>query len=228
VVEDAAQAIDAYHNNQPLGSFGDVGILSFHESKNIVSGEGGLCTINNDGFIERAEILWEKGTNRQAFNRGQVDKYSWVDVGSSFLPSDMIAAFLLGQLENLHMIQEKRVQVWERYYEGLNTLHSEGYIQLPRLPDYATNNAHMFYFLLNDAQTQKNLLQFLNQKGIKAIFHYIPLHSSPYFEKKAPDIYLPNTDRISSTIVRLPLFCELTLQEQDYIIKQIFNFFKGS
>ena len=225
VVEDAAQAIDAYYNNQPLGSIGDIGILSFHESKNIVSGEGGLCIINNEKFIERGEILWEKGTNRQAFNRGQVNKYSWVDVGSSFLPSDMIAAFLLGQLENLSLIQEKRIQIWNKYYEALYPLDSQGHIRLPRLPDFATNNAHVFFFLLKDPQIRNELLKHLQKRGIKAIFHYIPLHSSPYYSHKAPDLNLPNTENISSNIVRLPLFCELSETEQHYIIDEIFNFF---
>jgi len=225
VVEDAAQAIDSYYKDRPLGSIGDIGIFSFHESKNIVSGEGGLCIVNREEWIPRAEILWEKGTNRKAFNRGEVNKYTWVDVGSSFLPSELNAAFLYAQLEKLRIIQDKRLQIWNEYHRQLRKLNEKGHIILPRLPQYATNNAHIFFFLTKSRSIQRNLLQYLNDAGIKAIFHYIPLHSSPYFSGKTKSLNLDNTDRYSNTIVRLPLYCELTSKEQDFIVGKIYEYF---
>lgn len=225
VIEDAAQAIESYYKGYPLGSIGDIGIFSFHETKNIISGEGGLCIINNEDLIERAEIIWEKGTNRQAFQRGEVDKYSWVDVGSSFLPSELIAGFLYAQLENLDVIIEKRLRVWNKYFHALEELNQEGYITLPSIPSYATNNAHIFYLMVNNKQTRKTLLEHLNANGIKAIFHYVPLHSSPFFTEGFNSCYLENTEKTSNLIIRLPLFCELEENEQNFIINEIYTFY---
>src|SRR5665213_2029360 len=176
VVEDAAQAIDSYHNGKPLGSIGNLAAFSFHETKNVISGEGGMLVINDDRFIKRAEIIREKGTNRSAFFRGEVDKYNWVDIGSSFLPSDIIAAFLFAQLENLDTIQKKRNQIWQLYYNGLKPLQDKGLIQLPFIPDYSTNNAHIFYLVCKNANDRIGLINTLNKEGINAVFHYLSLH----------------------------------------------------
>lgn len=225
VVEDAAQCIDSYYKQKPLGSIGDLGAFSFHETKNIISGEGGLLAVNNQDFKERSEIIWEKGTNRAAFFRGQVDKYTWVDIGSSYLPSEMIAAFLLAQLEHVDDIQNKRVAIWEKYYEGLKDLQNQGKIKLPVIPNYATNNGHMFYILCKDLTERTNLINFLNEKSIKAVFHYLSLHASPYFNDKHDGRNLPNSDMFSNQLVRLPFYYELTDQEIQHVIDSIILFY---
>jgi len=213
VVEDAAQAIDSYYKDKPLGSIGDFGAFSFHETKNIISGEGGMLVVNNEKFAKRAEIIREKGTNRSAFFRGEVDKYGWVDVGSSFLPSDMIAAFLYAQLENIDAIQETRKKIWQSYYDKLIDLEKSGHITLPHIPSYATNNAHMFYVVCRNEQERNELLDLYKQNEIMAIFHYQSLHSSPYYKDKHDGRELPNADRYTSCILRLPLYFELKEEE---------------
>ena len=225
VIEDAAQAVDSYYKDSPLGSLGDLSAFSFHETKNIISGEGGMLVINNEKFIERAEIIREKGTNRSKFFRGEVDKYNWVDIGSSFLPSDIIAAFLFAQLENIELIQSTRKKLWSTYYEGLKDLESAGKLGLPFVPDYATNNAHMFYVVTNSGYEMKGLLEHLKNDGILAVFHYLSLHKSPFYKEKGPQFNLPNADRFTDCLVRLPLYFELTESDQKRVIDSIYKFF---
>jgi len=232
VVEDAAQAIDSYYNplpyegdqgtaRRPLGSIGHLAAFSFHETKNIISGEGGMLAINDERFIHRAEIIWEKGTNRAEFFRGEVNKYGWVDIGSSFLPSEIIAAFLWAQVEQLDEIQNKRKQHWNRYYEGLKPLADKGFFSIPVIPEYATNNAHMFYLVCPSLEDRTKLINALKQKDILAVFHYLSLHSSPYYHEKHDGRVLANCDRFADCLVRLPLFYELTEENLELIIETI-------
>ena len=223
VVEDAAHCIDSFYKGRPLGSIGHLGAFSFHETKNISSGEGGMCVINDERFVRRAEIIWEKGTNRAEFYRGMVNKYGWVDMGSSFLPSEFNAAYLWAQLEQLDDIQGKRKHIWNRYFEGLNgKIGNE--VKLPYIPEYATNNAHMFYLLCPSLEYRTALMKFLKENDVQTTFHYLPLHSSKYYEDKHDGRVLPNCDRYGDTLVRLPLFYELSDMEIDKIVKLIVEF----
>ena len=223
VVEDAAHCIDSFYKGRPLGSIGHLGAFSFHETKNISSGEGGMCVINDERFIRRAEIIWEKGTNRAEFYRGMVNKYGWVDMGSSFLPSEFNAAYLWAQLEQLDDIQGKRKHIWNRYFEGLNgKIGNE--VKLPYIPEYATNNAHMFYLLCPSLEYRTALMKFLKENDVQTTFHYLPLHSSKFYENKHDGRELPNCDRYGDTLVRLPLFYELSDMEIDKIVKLIIEF----
>lgn len=226
VVEDAAQAVDSFYKGRPLGSIGHLAAFSFHETKNIISGEGGMLVINDEQFVKRAEIIWEKGTNRSAFWRGEVDKYNWVDIGSSFLPSEIIAAYLFAQLENLEDIQQKRLAIWKKYWKNLKPLAEKGFIRLPNIPSYATNNAHLFHLECADTEERDNLIAFLKAEGINAVFHYISLHSSPFYLAKHDGRALENSDIFTATLVRLPLFYELTEKEQDFIIEKITGFYE--
>ncbi len=229
VIEDAAQAIDSYYiskngTRKALGSIGHLSAFSFHETKNIISGEGGMLCINDDRFIQRAEIIWEKGTNRSQFFRGEVDKYSWVDTGSSFLPSEIISAFLWAQIENMKDIQDKRIKIWNRYYKGLSSFEpvSIKKPKLPLVPEYATNNAHMFYLVCDNVDDRTKFIQHLKDKGILSVFHYLSLHKSSYYEKYSTrKSELPNSDMFSDCLVRLPLFYELTDEQVEYIINTI-------
>jgi len=214
VVEDAAQAIDSFYKGRPLGGIGHFGTFSFHETKNIISGEGGMLVINDDRFVQRAEIVWEKGTNRSAFFRGEVDKYSWVDIGSSFLPSEVISAFLYAQIESLDKIQNARKELWEYYQTSLEPLLENENIDLPKIPEYATNNAHMFYLTCSDLEARDELIDSFKQNDILAIFHYLSLHKSPYYKDKHDGRTLPNCDRFSNCLIRLPLYYSLTTKEQ--------------
>ncbi len=225
VVEDAAQAIDSYYKGRPLGSIGHLAAFSFHETKNIISGEGGMLVINDEDFIARAEIIWEKGTNRSAFFRGEVDKYSWVDIGSSFLPSEVISAFLYAQIENLEHIQQVRRKIWETYFKAFSNIPANK-VRLPELPDFATNNGHMFYLVCGSIEERDLLIKVLKEKGAWAVFHYIPLHSSPYFSEKHDGRELTFCDTYSNCLVRLPFYLGLTEAEQDHIIETILNFYK--
>ncbi|MGE5314728.1 MAG: dTDP-4-amino-4,6-dideoxygalactose transaminase [Acidobacteriota bacterium] len=225
VVEDAAQAIDSQYKGRYLGTFGHLAAFSFHETKNIFSGEGGMLVINDERFIRRAEIIREKGTNRSAFFRGEVDKYGWVDIGSSFLPSDIIAAFLFAQLECLPEIQRQRTTLWEAYYRALKPLENQGLLLLPRLPGYATNNGHMFFLVCRSGCERDALLGFLKSRQVYAVFHYLSLHRSTFFEHSHEGGVLPHSDRFSETLLRLPLFFELGLEEVRYICATIFEFF---
>lgn len=228
VVEDAAQSIDSYYKGRPLGSIGHLAAFSFHETKNVISGEGGLLAINDERFIRRSEIIWEKGTNRSEFFRGEVNKYGWVDTGSSFLPSEIISAFLYAQLENLDMIQNRRKAIWEQYYAGLKGLADKGYFCLPDLPDYATNNAHMFYLVCRSIDERSALIKYLKDNGVGAVFHYLSLHKSDFYRNKCN--YIPNlpfSDRFADCLVRLPMFFELTDENIELIIKLIRDFYEG-
>lgn len=228
VVEDAAQAIDSYYKGRPLGSIGHLSSFSFHETKNIIAGEGGMLCINDERFIRRAEIIWEKGTNRAEFFRGEVNKYGWVDTGSSFLPSEVIAAFLWAQLENLDEIQSRRKHLWELYYTSLlpiaNSLSPK--FALANIPDYATNNAHMFYLVCNNLEERSALIKHLKDNSILAVFHYLSLHSSPYYVDKHDGRDLPECDRYADCLVRLPMYYDLKDEEITKIC-EIINRFIG-
>jgi len=218
VVEDAAQAVESYHTDRsgirrPLGSIGHLAAFSFHETKNIIAGEGGMLVINDERFAKRAEIIWEKGTNRTAFWRGEVDKYGWVDVGSSFLPSEVTAAFLWAQLEALENIQQKRLEIWQQYYHTLARVEACGIALRPVLPSWATNNAHIFYLICRDTAMRAQWIEKLKAKGINAVFHYISLHDSPFYRDKHGDRPLPHSDTFTDTLLRLPLF--YGLEEED-------------
>lgn len=230
VVEDAAQAINSFFISKngeklALGSIGNLAAFSFHETKNIISGEGGLLAIKDDQFSNRAEIIWEKGTNRSSFFRGEVNKYGWVDIGSSFLPSELIAAFLYAQLENIEKIQNKRKNIWNTYEAFFSSENFDG-VRLPFIPDFATNNAHMFYIILSNMNMREGLMNYLKAKGIMGVFHYQSLHKSEYFETKHDGRDLPFTDQYTDCLLRLPLFYDLTENEQAYILDQIKLFFK--
>lgn len=225
VIEDAAQAIDSYYKDRPLGSIGHLAAFSFHETKNIISGEGGLLVVNDDMFLKRSEIIWEKGTNRSAFFRGEVDKYGWVDVGSSFLPSDVTAAFLYAQLEKLGNIQDQRLRIWNNYYQSLLPLQDKGYIKLPKVPEKSTNNAHMFYFICRTNEERNQLIQNLKENSIRAVFHYLSLHKSAFYKDKHDGRVLLNSDRFTGTLVRLPMFYELNESKQNAVISAINNFY---
>ncbi|MBQ0032771.1 MAG: dTDP-4-amino-4,6-dideoxygalactose transaminase [bacterium] len=256
VVEDAAQAVDSWYiqstdlhgftrinkkggqnpceseksvDKKPLGGIGHLGCFSFHETKNIIAGEGGLLTINDERFVRRAEIIWEKGTNRAEFFRGEVNKYGWVDIGSSFLPTEIVSAFLWAQLEHLDEIQAERKRLWQNYWDfltgiGLSTdctdLHGWGGIRLPKIPGYATNNAHMFYLLFPDLAKRSDFIAKMKARDILTVFHYLPLHSSAYYAKQHDGRTLPNCDRYADTLVRLPLYYGLG-PDQDKVFAAI-------
>lgn len=228
VVEDAAQAIESYYKGKPLGSFGAMAAFSFHETKNIISGEGGMLAINNPALIARAEIIREKGTNRSQFFRGEVDKYGWVDIGSSFLPSDIIAAFLYAQLERISEIQSKRLQLWNRYNDNLKELETQRSVNIPDIPSYATNNAHMYYLVCNSLEERTNLISFLKSNNIQAVFHYLSLHKSPYYGTKHDGRELVHCDRFADCLIRLPLYYELTLEDVDRVSSAIRKFYNLS
>lgn len=228
VIEDAAQAIDSFYTGKDgvkkaLGSIGHLGCFSFHETKNIQCGEGGMLAINDDRFVKRSEIIWEKGTNRSEFFRGEVNKYGWVDTGSSFLPSDILAAFLYAQLENLDMIQNRRKEIWTQYYEGLKNTDRK-YFALPVISEYATNNVHMFYVVCSDENVRNKMVSYLKEKGIGAVFHYLSSHKSVYYIDKYDGKALNNTDMYSDSLLRLPFYYDLKKDELDNIITTIIKF----
>ena len=238
VVEDAAQAVDSYyvhhtpytvHNEKrPLGGIGHLAAFSFHETKNITAGgEGGLLVVNDERFIRRAEILWEKGTNRAEFFRGAVNKYGWVDMGSSFLPAEINAAFLWAQLENLDEIQSKRKALWETYYKLLTPLADKHCFTLPDIPEYASNNAHMFYLVLPDLEKRTALIKYLKEHDIQAVFHYLSLHSSQYYQDKHDGRALPECDRYADTLMRLPMFYDLEIEQVEMICNEIREFYRS-
>ena len=226
VVEDAAQAVDSYYKGRPLGSFGTFSAFSFHETKNVICGEGGMIAINDPQYVPRAEIVREKGTNRSAFFRGEIDKYGWVDVGSSFLPSDVLAAYLWGQLECLDDIQQRRKAISARYGTRLRELARLGYFELPQLPAHATDNGHMFYLVCRNLAERTDLIAALRANGILATFHYLSLHSSPYFTERHDGRALPNSDRFTDCLLRLPLYYELSDEQVDFICGCIESFFR--
>ena len=258
VVEDAAQAVDSWYSvpspssatgagkgavaedrdstvRRPLGGIGHLGCFSFHETKNIISGEGGMLVINDERFVRRAEIIWEKGTNRAEFFRGEVNKYGWVDIGSSFLPTEIVSAFLWAQLEHLDEIQAERKRLWENYWEflisdfrfqisdsdsGSVSSGSRVGIRLPKIPEYATNNAHMFYLLFPDLARRSDFIAKMKARDILTVFHYLPLHSSAYYRDSHDGRALPNCDRYADTLVRLPLYYDLG-PDQDKVFAAI-------
>ncbi len=229
VIEDAAQGMMSEYKGKPLGTIGHIGTFSFHETKNYTSGgEGGLLIINDDQFTDRAEIIREKGTNRSQFFRGMVDKYSWVDIGSSYLPNELSAAYLWGQLEMADEINKNRLKSWQLYYDQLNPLADQGFLELPTIPESATHNAHMFYIKVENLELRSKLMKFLRQQDIDAIFHYIPLHSSIAGKKFSifwgDDVF---TSKESERLIRLPLYYGLTEHDINYIVKVIFDFFNG-
>lgn len=227
VVEDAAQAMMATYKGQYLGTIGDFGSYSFHETKNYTMGEGGTININNPAYIERGEIIREKGTNRSKFFRGEIDKYSWVDVGSSYLPSELNAAYLYAQLEVAEQINKKRLDLWDNYYNGLHDLQEQEYLELPYIPSECQHNAHMFYIKLKNLDQRTQMLDYLRKKGIYAVFHYVPLHSSKagkeFGEFVGDDIY---TTKESDHLLRLPMFYGLSMELSDYVIDCIHGFFR--
>ena len=220
VVEDAAHSIDSFYKGRPLGGIGHLGAFSFHETKNINCGEGGMLVVNDERFIRRSEILWEKGTNRAEFYRGMVNKYGWCDMGSSFLPSELNAAFLWAQLEQLDDIQGQRRRIWEIYDKALRG-HLPAGFSLPELPDYASNNYHMYYLLCPSLEARTSLMNYLKNNGVQATFHYLPLHSSKYYEDKHDGRQLANCDRYADTLVRLPLYYELTDRDASTVARLV-------
>ncbi len=226
VIEDAAQAVGSFYKGKPLGTIGDIGCFSFHETKNIISGEGGAVIINKDKYVERAEIIREKGTNRSKFFRGQVDKYTWVDIGSSYLPSDMIGAYLYPQLQNMDRINQKRLDIWQEYDEFFRQF--DGIIQRPFIPDNCVHNAHMYYVLFKNLNLRTKFINFMKENEISTVFHYIPLHSSPAGIKYCKTFGdMSNTDKTSDTLVRMPLFYNLSKEDMTVIKNTISEFMEN-
>jgi dTDP-4-amino-4,6-dideoxygalactose transaminase len=226
LIEDCAHAIDSRYNGKPLGSFGELSTFSFHETKNIISGEGGLLAINDVTMVKRAEIIREKGTNRAAFFRGEIDKYNWIDIGSSFLPSEVVAAFLYAQLEKIDLIQSKRQLIWQRYHSNFATMEAQFGLQLPSLPSYATNNAHVYYLVCKSLEQRTALIETMMKQSVNLAFHYQTLSKSPMGRSLGPQIECPQSDRYSDCLVRLPLYYEMTLEDVDFVSENILSFFK--
>ncbi len=226
VVEDAAQGVNSFYAGKALGSIGDLGAYSFHETKNYISGEGGALCINRPDLVERAEIIRDKGTNRQKFFRGLVDKYTWVDLGSSYVPSEIVGAFLFGQLEMMGAISDRRRAIYQYYRRQLKPLETEGLLQLPHTPEDCSANYHMFYVLTKDGPTRDALMEHLHKHGIGAVFHYVPLHSSPMGRRLGGNAReLPITDSVSARLVRLPFYYTITDEEQAEVVRQIAAFY---
>lgn len=225
VLEDDALSIDSYYKGRALGSIGHLGCFSFHETKGIQCGEGGMLTVNDERLIKRAEIIWEKGTDRAAFFRGEIDKYGWVDMGSSFQPSELIAAFLYAQLENLDKIQHRRLEIWNQYYEKLSPLAEKGYIEIPAIPNGSTNNAHAFYFVCRSIEERTELIQHLKNKGIQATFHYQSLHASKYFNGSNKAQQLIHSERYTDGLLRLPLWVDMDIKEIPLVISSVVDFY---
>lgn len=227
IIEDAAQAIDSYYFDKPLGSIGHIGALSFHDTKNITSGEGGAIIINEPGLQSKAEIIREKGTNRSAFYRGEIDKYGWVSIGSSFLISEINAAMLLSQLESIDDVSEQRVQLWNRYYTELKNGQDIGLYSLPSLPAFAKHNGHIFYMICKDLNQRTCLINYLKEKNIFASFHYQSLSESEFAKKNLMYLELPNSKKFTERLVRLPLYFDMTFLDVDIVTSAILDFFKG-
>jgi dTDP-4-amino-4,6-dideoxygalactose transaminase len=226
VVEDAAQALDAKYGNEYLGTIGDMGAFSFHETKNVICGEGGAIVINNEAFIERAEIIRDKGTNRSNFLRNEVGKYYWIDMGSSYSPADLLAAVLYAQMENIATIAHRRKEIFNYYYAALQPLAHDGHLTLPAIPPQCLSNNHIFYITLKDESIRDALIRYLQTKGICAVFHFLPLHLSPMGRKLGyKENLLPVTESISYRLLRLPFYYDLNPQEQDQVVEAISDFF---
>ena len=219
LVEDAAHSIGATYRGRPLGTFGRYATLSFHETKNVICGEGGALLVNDETALDRAQVVWEKGTNRREFLRGEVEKYYWVDVGSSFAPSEITAAFLAGQLSRIEDINNRRLRIWNTYYEGTAPLESSGVVRRPVIPTYAEHNGHLFYLLVENIETRNRLLKYLNDHGVNAVFHYVPLHSAPAGQRAGRVCgAMTNTARAGESLIRLPLWPGLTDSEVGYVL----------
>lgn len=226
LLEDAAQAFLSTYKGRPLGGLGHMAAFSFHETKNVISGEGGALLVNDPRYSERAEIIREKGTNRSKFFRGETDKYSWVDVGSSFLPSEIVGAFLYAQLEEATSITRCRLDLWARYHEAFLRLEVAGHVRRPVVPEYCEHNAHMYYLLCQDADARSQLIDHLKRGGVHSVFHYVPLHSSPAGLRYARTPgSLDVTQSVADRLVRLPLFVDLTQAEADRVVDMVTNFF---
>ncbi len=227
VLEDAAQGFLAKYKDRYLGTIGDMSAFSFHETKNVISGEGGALLVNNKKFTERAQIIREKGTNRTKFFQGKIDKYTWVDIGSSYLPGEITAAFLMAQLEKATEINKKRMFIWNRYHKELSDLEKKGRLRRPIVPPHITHNAHLYYILTNNAKERINLMEYLKKHGILAVTHYVPLHSSPggrKFGRSCGSVKV--TDGAANTLIRLPLFYDLTTREQGDVLGAIHDYYK--
>ncbi|MFH0894631.1 MAG: dTDP-4-amino-4,6-dideoxygalactose transaminase [Bacteroidota bacterium] len=226
LIEDAAHAIGCTYKGKPLGSIGNMGTLSFHETKNINAGEAGLLCINEKSLVKNADIIWEKGTNRKEFDKGQVDKYEWVGLGSSFLASEITAAFLCAQLEALDKINDKRIKIWNEYHQQFDQLNNEGKLAIPHVPEYASHNGHIYYLVCSCEEERKKLILHLKKAGVHAVFHYQSLHQSKYFKNQYSGSSLSNADKFSECLVRLPLFYSMKKPEQLHIIKSVLSFYK--
>lgn len=227
VLEDSAQGFQATYKERFLGTLGDLAAFSFHETKNVISGEGGALFVNNPKFTERAQIIREKGTNRTKFFQGKIDKYTWVDIGSSYLPGEIVAAFLLAQLEKSQTILKKRLAIWNRYHMGLRDLENRELIRRPIIPSHVSHNAHLYYLLTNNIQERNGLIEYLKTKGILAVTHYVPLHSSPAGKKFGRYVGNLSVSRATEeTLVRLPLFYDLTQDEQGEVLQAIHDYYK--
>lgn len=228
VIEDAAQGICATYKGRALGSIGQMGTLSFHETKNVISGEGGALLINDDEFSERAETVRQKGTNRSSFYRGQVDKYTWIDIGSSFLPGEITSAFLYAQLEQANELTQRRLAIWQRYHESFEQLEKRGLIRRPIIPDHCDHNAHIYHILLKDLKTRTKFIERMSKCGVSCVFHYIPLHTSPAglkFGRASGN--LTNTIELSDRLVRLPLWLDMSVEQQDTVIEETVRLVKS-
>lgn len=226
LIEDAAHAIDAYYDGKRLGTFGDMATFSFHETKNITSGgQGGMLVINNDKYAGRARILRDCGTNRHNFHLGLVDKYTWVDIGSVYNLSELNCAYLYPQLINIETITQKRLELWNNYYQALKVLQDSGYLKLPFVSDLNEHNAHIFFITLNNQPERDRLLRYLKERGVLATFHYSGLHQCPYFQKRYPKTELPNAEKFAGRLLRLPLYYDLSYEQQAHVLRCIGDFF---
>ncbi len=225
LVEDAAQGVNAFYRHRPLGTLGDLAVFSFHETKNYICGEGGACCVNRPELVERANILRDKGTNRQRFLRGDVDRYSWVDEGGSYVPSEILCAFLCAQLEAMDRITERRRDIYKRYDQGFQTLADAGLLSTPAVPQHCQSNWHLFYLLLNNAAQRDALMKHLQERGIHAVIHYVPLHSSTMGRRLGcSTAHLPVTDSVAARLLRLPFFYEMEPDEQQFVIDEVSAF----
>lgn len=228
VIEDAAQGVNAFHNGKGLGAIGHLGCYSFHETKNYICGEGGALSVNDPSLVHRAELIRDKGTNRQSFFRGEVDKYTWMDVGSSYVPSELCSAFLWAQLEQVNEITQRRRDIYQRYRQGLKPLEAQDLLQLPKTPEDCQSNYHMFYIILPTAKLRQELLTHLHQLNIHAVIHYVPLHSSPVGRQlRDCHITLPVTESVAARLIRLPFFYTITGEQQTRVIDEITGFLQS-
>jgi dTDP-4-amino-4,6-dideoxygalactose transaminase len=229
LIEDAAQALGSSYNNKPLGSFGDLSTISFHETKNVMSGEGGALAVNNRDWCERAELIWEKGTNRSQFFRGEVDKYTWVDVGSSFLPSEITAAFLWAQLQDFEAITQQRLEIWGEYHRQLAGAEARGLLKRPRVPSHCRHNGHLYYVLISSAEGRGQVIRKLKDKAVQTIFHYVPLHSSPAGRRLGRmGGSLAVTESLSSRILRLPLWVGMQESDVSRVVDELVGCLRGA